>query len=65
VLSGNRYASVPNNNGNSNSELFVQSETGREETIFEPACTMPLPHVNRETAFDNALRHTQLPSQSK
>jgi hypothetical protein len=65
VLAGNRYACVPNNNGNSNSELFVQNETGREETILKPALTMPLPHVNRETAFDNTLRHTHLPSQSK
>jgi hypothetical protein len=48
VLFGNRYACVPNNNGNSNSELFVQSETGREETILKPAVTMPLPHVNRQ-----------------
>jgi hypothetical protein len=56
---------VPNNNGNSNSELFVQSETGREEAILKPALTMPLPHVNRETAFDNSLRHAHLPDQSK
>jgi hypothetical protein len=54
ILISHLYACVPNNNGNSNSELFVKSETGREETIFEPASTMPLPHVNRETAFDNS-----------
>ena len=50
-MSGNRYASVPNNNGNSNPKLFVQSETGREETILKPALTMPLPHVNRSVSM--------------
>jgi hypothetical protein len=48
---------VLDNNGNLNSELFMKSLTGPEETILEPALAMPLPHVNRKTAFDNTLRH--------